>query len=447
MSGPKVVRIVTREEVLAICEGHLRRLDQAIVAWAAAGQRIGELSAEEIAATRERQRGLAALIATDAFSELQKKVTDEIAFLKDDMIRRQAIAIDKAEQLVKRRRQGRDSATTLLAALKSKGVEPPQDLVSKLALVASGAEVLDADVLLARGFGLLVPETSREISMAQMELAGRLLGGERTQDFGEWKVANMSRMHNPLINRVDRQIAEAQVLLDESGVATFAEKLRLIERDVNESRRNLLLDSLILDLASAVKTSRTHNAAIEELHELASEMSAEASAGAKALVGKIRECGPATTLNEIRRLAAECRELIAREQDRKAAQARRDVILNGLARLGYEVNEGMQTAWARDGRVVVKNPSVPDYGVELGGHTQTGRLQVRAVALTKNHDTSRDQDVETLWCGDFGKLQELLVTKGDTLLVERAIGVGEVPLKMIGDGNAEVTATDKGRVF
>ncbi|MGE8334829.1 hypothetical protein, partial [Pseudomonas laurylsulfatiphila] len=33
MSGPKVVRIVTREEILAICDGHLQRLELALARW------------------------------------------------------------------------------------------------------------------------------------------------------------------------------------------------------------------------------------------------------------------------------------------------------------------------------------------------------------------------------------------------------------------------------
>ncbi|HFL6933174.1 TPA: hypothetical protein ACG4OX_005473, partial [Pseudomonas aeruginosa] len=33
MSGPKVVRIVTREEAIATCERDLQRLDKALARW------------------------------------------------------------------------------------------------------------------------------------------------------------------------------------------------------------------------------------------------------------------------------------------------------------------------------------------------------------------------------------------------------------------------------
>ena len=39
MSGPKVVRIVTREENEAICRGMLARIDAALEEWAETGRR------------------------------------------------------------------------------------------------------------------------------------------------------------------------------------------------------------------------------------------------------------------------------------------------------------------------------------------------------------------------------------------------------------------------
>jgi hypothetical protein len=441
MSGPKVVRIVTREEVLAICEAHLHRLDQAIAVWTASGQRIGELSAEEVAATHERRKTLTALIAKDAFMELQKKVPDEIAFLQADVARRQRAAVEKAEQAAKRRRQGRHSATTLVSALKSKGIVVPQELASKLDLIGSGEDIANADALLAQGFSLLVPESSQTISEAQQTLARRLLGNDTPQDFGEWKATNVSHSNNLLYERVDRQVAEAQVFLEDAAVATFVARLRSIEGEANEQRRNLLLDSLILDLSSAVDASRAHRSAIEELHELAAEIGANTSTEAEALLSRVQQCGPATSLQAIAHLAEACKNFVSHEQQRQAGYARRNAILEGLARLGYEVNDGMETAWARDGRVVVKNPALPGYGVEIGGQAQASRLQVRAVALTESREIARDKDVETLWCGDFGRLQDLLVAEGDSLLIERAMGVGEVPLKVVGESDPDATST------
>ncbi|MEN3449320.1 hypothetical protein ABDH22_31890, partial [Pseudomonas aeruginosa] len=70
----------------------------------------------------------------------------------------------------------------------------------------------------------------------------------------------------------------------------------------------------------------------------------------------------------------------------------------------------------------------------LWGVCGSGKLtQLRAVALNANRDSQRDRDIETLWCGEFQRLQALLAAQGGELSVERALGVGEVALKEIGE--------------
>ena len=62
MSGPKVFYVVTREELVARCEAHLRRLDAAIAEWTKACERDG---AAEATGSRSR-RGTTRRIAADA---------------------------------------------------------------------------------------------------------------------------------------------------------------------------------------------------------------------------------------------------------------------------------------------------------------------------------------------------------------------------------------------
>ncbi|WP_322048087.1 hypothetical protein [Paraburkholderia sp. J67] len=433
MSGPKVVRIVTREEILAICEGHLQRLDQAISAWTAAGKRIGELAQSEIDATHARRQALAALIATDAFLDLQKRVPEEIAFLHADLKRRRMLAVDKAEQAQKRRRQGRDNASTLLHSLKSKNVDVPAELESQLKQIANGGEFANADALLARAFALIPDGAPREVSEAQRQLASRLLGDQKVQSVESWKAAQT--VVPPQLARVDRQIAEAHVFLAAEETTAFTSRLGVIEAEPVEARRNLLLDSLILDLSDAVSRSRKRLAVLAEIQELVAELRTHDSDGAKAILARVQRCDDLESIEAVSALLEDCKNAIVAEQQREAAQARRAAILQGLSRLGYEVHEGMSTAWANEGRIVVKKPSLPGYGVEVGGQAQASRLQVRAVALSANRDATRDKDVETIWCGDFGKLQALLAEHGDNLLIERAMGVGQVPLKFVEDSS------------
>jgi cell division protein ZapA (FtsZ GTPase activity inhibitor) len=203
MSGPKVVVLVTREQMLAMADGLLKRLDQAIASWAAEGQRCGMLSDEEIAATRRRRASLAALMETDDLVQLQKRVPDEIAYLKADVAKRQQAAADKAEQAARRKRHARHGAATVLRALEAKGIAVSSELGESLARMRAGQMLDNADTVLARAFTLLAPAAPAVLSAAQEALAqGLRSSADTAMDVQAWKAANAALDRDPVIARL-----------------------------------------------------------------------------------------------------------------------------------------------------------------------------------------------------------------------------------------------------
>jgi hypothetical protein len=143
--------------------------------------------------------------------------------------------------------------------------------------------------------------------------------------------------------------------------------------------------------------------------------------------------------------------LIEAEVQSMAAEERRRAVLEGLAALGYEVSEGMATAWVDGGRVVLRKAANPGYGAELSGGSKSDLLQVRAVAFgnsTDARDTTRDRDIETIWCGEFKRLQSLIAKDGGSLAIEHARPIGQFPLKLVEDkygtaGDNDVVTTPR----
>ena len=100
--------------------------------------------------------------------------------------------------------------------------------------------------------------------------------------------------------------------------------------------------------------------------------------------------------------------LIQTEVQSLASVERKHVVLKGLASLGDEVSEGIATAWARDGHVVLRKAANPGYGIEHSGGSQSNLLQVRTVGIGNPDETrglSRDRDMVTIWCTEFERLQ------------------------------------------
>ncbi|HFH2966274.1 hypothetical protein [Pseudomonas aeruginosa] len=431
MSGPKVVRIVTREEAIATCERDLQRLDKALARWENQASRLAQLSDAERAAAHARRASLHALLEQERWLDVQLQVKIESEFLKRDLAEREERAIRQAAETRQQHRRLQENASALLQALDARPDAASAALRQTLHTLADGVLRDDAEALLAQGFAAPAEE---RLSEAQRELAQRLKTDETPMSLEQWRARQQQDApHEQRLARIDRHIAELQLLQGEASAQAFLERLARAEAEQRPERRNLLLDSLVLDLAQAAREHQQQRQRQEHLQDLASEVAALGAAEHAELLQRAAACQPDSDPQQLAELTERCNAILTAHLQQQAALARRQAVLQGLASLGYEVREGMATAWAQTGRVVLRKPATPGYGLEVGGKADNGRLQLRAVALNANRDSQRDRDIETLWCGEFQRLQALLAAQGGELSVERALGVGEVALKEIGE--------------
>lgn len=435
MSGPKVVRIVTREEIIVICEQHLARLEAAITRWTLSGQRNNTITEAEIAEVHKRRDQLRALLAADAFVELQKAVPEDIAFLDKDMQSRLARAVERAAAERTRRRRRASAAQTVLAELRASSKPVPSDLSASLEAIVSGATAdQDAEGVFAKAFALLggngpaatVPDRTRDIAM-------RLGAGERPTSLAEWRTSILDKEPDERLVRVDGLIAELQVN-DEDAGAAFVRRLVQINAEPAATRTSLLIDSLIADLAEATRKAREQSDLRAQLSAQLAEIKRFSSAPAQALAADIEAALAASDTSGADRLLAAAAARVKAEINRIAAEARRQAILQGLSSLGYEVREGMATAFAKGEAVVMQHATTPGFGLEVSGSPEAQRLQMRVVAFGAPgapRDSSRDCDIELQWCGDFDKLQDMLGRVGGEIAIERSVAAGAQPLKVI----------------
>ena len=437
MSGPKVIRIVTREEIIATCEGHLAKLDAALEAWTRTGGRNGVIADADIAATGQRRDSLRRLLAQEEFLLLQKHVPGEIAFLEADMQRRLAEAVAKAASERTRRRRRADAAKAVVAELRAKGIQAPPALAASLAkLAASGGDGTAGDPVFAEAFALLASSNTAEAASEKTrEIATRLSEGSRTASFAQWRAANLERDDDHRLARIDTLIAELAVL-DTEAARPFETRLEVIGGESTMVRKGLLIDSIIIDLAEATRVARERDRLMTMLREQAIALGRFASDPARALVAEMNAAIAGSDTSRAKALLASAGALATAETSRLAADARRNAILRGLSSLGYEVREGMATAFANGEAVVMRYANTPGFGLEMSGPPEAHRLQMRVVAFSPpgaSRDSSRDRDVELQWCGNLDRLRELLAASGGEIAIERAVAAGGVALKVIGD--------------
>jgi hypothetical protein len=428
MSGPKVFYVVTREELVARCEADLRRLGAAIAEWSNVCARTCAAEAGTAEAVAARRNKLRQMLKEDRFTELQKQVVAEMSFLQSDGQTRMERAATAAAQAIQNQRRTARTARALLEALARSGRAVPEDLQRDLESPKS------MEGAIARAFALLSPVGSGGATTdRQRELAAKLRGDEKPISLTEWLAAQPASSDRECDLQIDRHLAELAALgLDPSP---FTARAAAITGEL-APRQALLADSLLVELAEAVKKGRERSARLAALRERAAELAHHDSPAAQSLRGRVEAAIAAKDVSLAPALIEQADALVQEELRVFAVDARRRAILQGLASLGYEVNEGMATAWVQGGQVVLRKAANPGYGVELAGGTKSDRLQVRAVVFgnaQSARDTSRDRDVEAIWCSEFDRLKTLVSASGGGIEIEHALPVGTTPLKLIED--------------
>lgn len=432
MSGPKVVRIVTRQEIEAICRRHLAAVEAAAEDLRRTAQRLGLFDDSLERSLGDPQRRLSDLFAANRVLDLQKQAPEEVAFLRAETDRLQERAAKAATVARTRQRQLADAVRSVTAALENAGLAVPGALqaASRGRVVDGGAAVVERELAAA---ARQLASLGRGAANSEIDaLADRLRQGVRAQTVAEW-VESRPVPSDPVQERLDRLLADISTLEVEAAVA-FERRAAEISGQQDASRRSLLADSLMLDLSAHVTKLRAQEELRRRLGQVVATLSQSTSKESNALRDRVQGARERPSEDVVGRLEAESKALITSESQALAAAERRRVILSGLSALGYEIGAQMETAWIRDGRVVVRRPGTSDYGVELGAPADAARMQVRLVGSDQPsapRDARRDADQETIWCSDFDRLRAALSASGSEIVLERALEAGVQPVKTV----------------
>ncbi len=444
MSGPKVVTLVTKEEMEAICRTLLAGVDAASAELLAGGGGGGgdlEVFGQEL---ERRRQDLNRLMEQGLLNDMYKLASATTVFIKAEAQRFEAQAVAKALSLHERRRHLASAARGLAKSL------PQGEQLEELARRASEVppeELAGLEQLLRAHCTALMPELGAAGTGAeQQELASRLgqgLVGVRLEDWLAQSVKPASAREM----QIARALAELEVCGGEARGQAFARRAAALQ-GANEARQALLSDSLLLDLGAELQRVRQLAVQRGKLKEAQAKLKAVGGAKAAAMEQRLEAAiaASASSAAETEALLAEAEKTLKEVLAEIAAAARHRALLKGLATLGYEVREDMATALVHEGRIVVHKSGKTDYGVEIGAPASSERLQVRVVASDRpspKRSADRDRDQEVLWCGEVEKLGELLEAEGSHLEIEKGLAPGVAPIKVVALGASSADAESR----
>lgn len=436
MSGPKIIRIVTREEQLAIFEKHLARLDQTIAEWVKVGARDSTLDEVAVNATKGRREVIRALAEQGRFADAQRNAISENAFLRSDIDARIRNAIDAEVKSRQQKRNISSAASTLLNRITSSQREVPETLRHNLEMVISGDESSAfALKVISEAFSCLgFSEESTKPTQKQLEIAGKLIDRNAEKiTISDW-LASQRKTEDDVSFRIDALLSELEICAGHEIAKGFHVRTLVIAKEQSSTKRSLLCDSLVLDLVSAVKEQRLIATTKNDLSELRLQIIKFGTAESESLRAEIDAALETINPSEAKLVIARVERFISERVKLTAGIARRNAVLINMQKLGYEVREGMAGGWVNDGKVVVRKASNSSHGIEFSNASEEGRMQARVVRVKNSSasaDSAQDRHEEEVWCNEYKRLQELIARTGGSVVLERALSPGEAPVKVV----------------
>ncbi|MEQ2006055.1 MAG: hypothetical protein ABMA26_04585 [Limisphaerales bacterium] len=326
-------------------------------------------------------------------------------------------------------------------------VSAPASIAADLS--ANGVEKLEAAesqlAAAARSMAALQRALEDEINAVQKRLmADKLgLGAARTVSLAEFLAKNprpaaaaADADEDRVLQKLDGLLAKMAVLQDTGGWADLMRRVETVRAEEDVPRRRTLYESLVLEASRRLKDLRAVEQWLAEVDALLAESAPYAGTAVDAVVAELREvrrAGRITALEPWKQRLAETqqRELARLERERK-----RRAILESLTELGYETNEGMETALVQAGKLVVRKPGESDYAVEVVANNDLSMLQTAMVRYSDSEEMTeqqrlRDHEREEAWCADHARIREKMAARGLSAKFKMQMPAGSHPVRVV----------------
>jgi len=236
--------------------------------------------------------------------------------------------------------------------------------------------------------------------------------------------------HEQRLEKCWELLGQLSALEHSPALLALTEKAEALRREP-AARRLILLDSLVLEISEHLKHQRALSEAQNELHAILADIAdlEDSATWTEQITTALAR--QTSTLETLQSLARDARAWADDTFDQETRRQQRAAVLRAIAAAGYEIRQGMATAWAENGRIVLQKPNDTQYGIEISAPPQGTAIQTRVVAFNESRDPRRDLEIEQTWCSEFQHARDLLETEGFQATLLQAHQSGTIPLKVI----------------
>ncbi|MCX5954307.1 MAG: hypothetical protein NTZ40_12635 [Cyanobacteria bacterium] len=426
MSGPKIVDIrvlqAIQERQRRLQEQRLKQLQNQ---WRSQRKRLEQslkelqpLANSEVIGAMEKSmtamdRRFEKIQEADSLEDLQRRGEQQLQFMASELDQLREQMNNAITEVRQRSRSMQAAANDLAARLQAAG-------------------------LVEESRSLLQAPSAAGLELAAQQL-GRKLRNESDQDFRQALAdlaveASPARLEHKAVDpereRIEKLLVQLELLDDSNETTGLRSRLEALDGEQDQRQRRLLLDSLSLELSQTLQRRAREAQRLAILDELEAQLGVfnAAPTGLKTAISAFRD-GQGASLSDLRHaVEAWCEQ----EALRLDGERVRSVVLGSLRELGYDVREGMTTAWVEGGSIVVQKAGSSEYGVEL--QDVDGRMRTELVrfgdpgAPVTEQQRQRDTEIEQQWCTAHAQTLENLRKEGMAAKVMAKREPGEVTL-------------------
>ncbi|MEZ2895374.1 hypothetical protein [Providencia rettgeri] len=365
-----------------------------------------------------------ATLSSRNLSLLNSQLVEFIGTLNNEVKEVREQQLEKQALLARTKKHREHNLAELIALVREK-LPNEADLYAQL-ISASELDESQSNKLIFKALALLSPQ-----STSLTPSAAALLSQLKAQSEGVKQFWQSGLPQTPFAKQCEQILLMIEKLkLGGSFDDAQDTEQQLAElRDLKEgTQRHLRADSLIMTLAEQLKLSQQRIELIDKIEQRCDELAIFPSKENESIISNALASMQSSSIEALTTWVDKLGRAVSLAEQQVVATAQRKTVLDGLGKLGYQVQDTDVKAWLDDGKVVVTHPATPGYGLELGGK-QT-RFQARTVAFSAERDNSRDQDVDVIWCNQHQQLQDIIAQTDAELVVEQALPAGSGEMKV-----------------
>ena len=234
---------------------------------------------------------------------------------------------------------------------------------------------------------------------------------------------------------IDKLLAQLAAVPD-SFLQTARNKAEEIPAENDPVRRRVLAEALMIECSARLKQLREAARRREQAQRLIDSAAHLNDPAVNAVVDELRRMFAADPVTDLEPVRLRLQTAIQAAEALREREYKRRALIDSLKELGYETNEVLQTAFVKEGRLVLRRADEDEYAVQMVANPDLNQLQTALVRYADNSEMTeqqkrRDREREETWCADHARLCEMMAGRGLETQFKMQIKPGEHPVKVV----------------